>query len=581
MAKHAGIVSAGHALTADAARRMFAEGGNAFDAAAAALLASFVVEPCMSSPGGGVFATCRESNGAVRVLDAFCNTPQRWPGPEDEAHALDFRAVDIDFGQTTERFYAGWASVAVPGAMAALDALTAKGRLPKAVLAEPALEAARKGHAIDAFQAYDFILLEPILRLDPLAAAAFFERVPSESWPRSGPSARPSAGLKAGLETGLEAGLDAGLEAELETGLKAGLEDGLAAGQPMRAATAARGLRLKGEGEALRQPGLARFIEAWTLAEPDWFYRGEPARALADAMRENGGLLQAADLEAYQAVWRDPLRLELNGMELCTNPAPSAGGSMLCLSLALMEQAGEPGARGFAQSLAWALAETGALRRKADQHYWPPRPEDWAADLEAALERLQGEHIFEHPEGPGPAGGTTHFSILDAEGQAVALSSSNGEGSGTWMADWGLQWNNMLGEAALFPEGFHRGPLGQRVGSLMTPSLLIGPSFCMALGSGGAGRIPSALAAVAYRIAFLDESPDLAVEAPRMHWQDGVLEMEPGLDAGFLPPGSRSHVWTAPNMFFGGVHAAWQNGPQRHAIADARRHGHCARWDHE
>lgn len=530
---------------------MFAEGGNAFDAAAAALLASFVVEPCMSSPGGGVFAACLQAGAGVRILDAFCNTPLAWPrtGPQHEAgsgHAswseaagIDFRAIDIDFGQTTERFHAGWASIAVPGAMAALDQLSAKGVLPKSIQAEPALEAA-KGHAIDAFQAYDFELLEPILRLDPIGAAAFFQAsearcLPPIHAPYQAPIHAPSDGLPA--------------------------------------------LLLKGEGATLKLDALGGFLQAWAEEAPGWFYQGEPGQALIRAMSDHGGLLRSEDLKGYALQWRKPLVLEMNGQYLYTNPAPSAGGSMLCLALALMEQAGQAGPRGFANSLSWALAETAALRRKADRSYRAASAEDWASDLEAALKRLSGEHIFAQPEGPGPAGGTTHFSILDEAGNAVSLSASNGEGSGTWSKQWGIQWNNMLGEAALFPEGFLKGPNGQRVGSLMSPSLLMGPSLSMAFGTGGAGRIPSALAAVAYRIAFLGIAPDQAILAPRLHWQEGMLEMEPGLDLASLPAGSRSHTWTSNDMFFGGVNAVWQKGGLRQGKADPRRQGHCLRLD--
>lgn len=496
-----GVLAGGHAATLRAGRRALEAGGNAWDAAAAALLASFVAEPCMSSPGGGLLATVLEADGRALALDAFCATPRRWR-PEGER---DFRPVTVDFGSTTETFHAGWASVAVPGALAGLDALAGRGRLPRAELVAPALALAREGCAVDRFQAYDFRLLEGILRLDRAAAAPFF-----------GPDDRPL-----------------------------------------------------GEGRVQRLPGLADFLEAWSREGPGWWAAGEPGAALEALMRERGGQLDRADLRAYRVAWREPLRAAVHGWALHTAPAPSAGGSVLALTLALLEDTGEPGPAGFATALAGALREAHAARRD---------PAGMAPETRAALAALAGEHVFAGGGTP-PAGGTTHFSVLDEEGRCVALSVSNGEGSGCWLPGTQVQLNNMLGEAALFPAGFHRGPNGARVSSLMAPTVARRGAFRLALGSGGAGRIPSALAAVLYRVAALGTDPAEAVAAPRLHEQGGELHLEPGLPAGALPPGHRVRVWQGPDMFFGGVHAVWQDGPHRHAVADARRFGSTDRCD--
>ena len=127
------------------------------------------------------------------------------------------------------------------------------------------------------------------------------------------------------------------------------------------------------------------------------------------------------------------------------------------------------------------------------------------------------------------SGGTTHISVTDAAGNAASMSLSNGEGSGYFAPGTGVMLNNMLGEDDLHPEGFHASPPGQRVASMMSPSLLMRDGAVrLVLGSGGSKRIRTALVQVI--LDFIDFGMDVAdaVAAPRIHWDGEHLQLEPG-----------------------------------------------------
>jgi len=161
-------VAAGHPVTLAAAQSILDAGGNAFDAVAAALAASFAAEPLLSSPGGGGFLLARPAGEAPRILDFFTHTPlERLP----PGRAEDFREVHVDFGGARQAFQIGLGSVATPGAIAGIFATHRDlGRMPLAEVMEPAVAAAREGVPVTAMQAYVASVLEPIITATPGAA---------------------------------------------------------------------------------------------------------------------------------------------------------------------------------------------------------------------------------------------------------------------------------------------------------------------------------------------------------------------------------------------------------------------------
>jgi gamma-glutamyltranspeptidase/glutathione hydrolase len=172
-------------------------------------------------------------------------------------------------------------------------------------------------------------------------------------------------------------------------------------------------------------------------------------------------------------------------------------------------------------------------------------------------------------------GGTTHVSVSDAEGNVATMTTSNGEGCGWVIPGTGVIANNMMGEDDLHPGGFHATPAGERVSSMMAPSMVVdaGGEVRLALGSGGSKRIRTALLQVL--TASIDQEVPLgdAVDAPRLHWDGQRLHAEPGWsDDALAALEARWPVerWARRDLYFGGVHAV---EPGTTAAGDPRRGG--------
>jgi gamma-glutamyltranspeptidase/glutathione hydrolase len=169
---------------------------------------------------------------------------------------------------------------------------------------------------------------------------------------------------------------------------------------------------------------------------------------------------------------------------------------------------------------------------------------------------------------------TTNISVIDAEGNACVLTSSLGLCSGDWVPGFDLHLNSILGEKYL-----HRGELGpgDRMGSMMAPSIALdGDGFVLGIGSAGAARLRTAIVGVT--AAILDEGlePQAAVNRSRFHRQNGIVNVEPGVDETALAElesrGLEVRRWPELNYYFGGTSLVSRWGP----AADPRRSGHAA-----
>jgi gamma-glutamyltranspeptidase/glutathione hydrolase len=321
--------------------------------------------------------------------------------------------------------------------------------------------------------------------------------------------------------------------------------------------------RYLGEGDSYCNPDLAAFLE--TLAEEGdrAFYAGDLARRMVQQMQDGGGLLTAADLAAYRVIEREPLPIDYRGCRLLTNPPPSFGGSLLALSLRLLEA--QPVAElGFGSPahlalLAAVMQETD--RRRAEGYLSPT--DLGQPGLAESMARVRTA-----------SGGTTQISVCDAEGNAASMTISNGEGSGCFAPGTGIMLNNMMGEDDLHPEGFHVSPPGMRVASMMAPSLLLnGDRLRLALGSGGSKRIRTALLQVISNVIDFAMNPQVAVEAPRLHWDGERLQVEPGFNEATLNALAERwplNRWPTQDVYFGGVHVAASDGD---GAGDPRRGG--------
>jgi gamma-glutamyltranspeptidase/glutathione hydrolase len=287
-------------------------------------------------------------------------------------------------------------------------------------------------------------------------------------------------------------------------------------------------------GDALRQPELADALERLASDGAGPFYTGDIAAAIVDWVLERGGTLTTADLSAYVVADREPVRVGYRGREVLTNPPPSAGGILIAHAL-----------------------------RSLDSELGPPSIQR----LVDVMETTQAERTPEFLEGLadprfvsqflGRLGSTTHIAVLDRDGWACSVTCSNGSCSGIVVPGTGVHLNNMLGEQDLNPLGFHQHPPGRRLPSMMAPTVVLrGSEPELVLGSAGSNRIRSAILQTIVRV--IDERMPAreAVEAPRVHFEDGVVYAEPGVDTSPLEREGRAiSRFRARNLFFGGVQA--------------------------
>jgi gamma-glutamyltranspeptidase/glutathione hydrolase len=299
--------------------------------------------------------------------------------------------------------------------------------------------------------------------------------------------------------------------------------------------------RVQREGEVFRFPELADALERYAAEGPAPFYTGEIARAIAEWVGERGGTLGIEDLAAYEPVAREPVRARFQGRDVLTNPPPSSGGVLVALSLELLERRGDSGIAAVVS----AMAEANRARTEA---------------FHAGLYEEGYADRFLDPKRLDSLGSTTHITAVDGEGRCASVTCSNGTGSGMLVPATGVHVNNMLGEQDLNPLGFHALPAGRRMTSMMAPTVVLEDrELAAGLGSGGSNRIRSAVLQVILRLVADGLPVQEAVDAARIHFEDGVVQAEPGVDDGALEAlesaGYGVVRWRRPNLFFGGVHA--------------------------
>jgi gamma-glutamyltranspeptidase / glutathione hydrolase len=309
----------------------------------------------------------------------------------------------------------------------------------------------------------------------------------------------------------------------------------------------APGSRRLGDGDLFHFPELAEALERFAAEGAEPFYRGEVAATLSDHVVERGGTLGRADLAAYEAVERAPIRVPFRGTEVLTNPPPSSGGILIAFCLGLLERLGE---RSGPEQLVAAMGAANDARGE---------------EFAEALYEEGMETGFLDPAGLDLAvgdllGSTTHISVLDGDGMCASVTCSNGSGSGVLVPATGVILNNMLGEEDLNPLGFHRIAPGRRVPSMMAPTVVLRDGEIeLGLGSAGSNRIRSAIMQTIVWVVEDRMPAGAAVGAPRLHFEAGIVQAEPGIDEAAL---SRIEARGLPvlrrpkiNLFFGGVQA--------------------------
>jgi len=208
-------------------------------------------------------------------------------------------------------------------------------------------------------------------------------------------------------------------------------------------------------GDTLVNESMADFLAALPDDHGASFYSGDLARQIDREMKEGQGLLTFDDLASYKVIERRPLHTAYRGYTLLTGPPPSMGGTLISLSLALLEQQPQLREWGSAEHL---FRTTGLMQEvERLRNLGVSTPEQIQSFLRTGDFADSAERIRSFSRG------TTHISIADHEGNVASMTCSNGEGSGYFVPGTGIMLNNMMGEDDLHPEGFHSSPPGKRV----------------------------------------------------------------------------------------------------------------------
>jgi len=493
-----GAVVSGHALATETGLEVLRSGGNAADAAVATALALAVVFPEAGNLGGGGFAVVRfhdpDSGEMVTSLDFRETAP---------AGARRDMYLGPDGEPVREKSLVGPLAAGVPGSPTGLWELHRRfGRLPWQRVVAPAVRLAARGFVVDRH-------LHQVI-LDERELLARFPET-ARVW--------------------------------------------LPAGEPPPV------------GSVLRFPTLAATLEAYADHGPRAFTQGAVAEAVEAASRRHGGVLTAADLAGYEAHWREPVRFEAFGWQIASMDLPSSGGILLGQIFGVLERLDWPDKPRFGTARAHLLVETfrrayadrtllgdpgttAATARELLAADWLDRQarvlDPGRAADSRALERWGGE--VPAVATPEPSTDTTHLSVVDGDGNLVALTTTlNGLfGCGLWVPEAGFFLNNEMDDFAAKPGrpnlyGLVQGEAnavrpGKRMLSSMSPTVAWRAGAtpterpaAVALGGRGGSLIPTHTAQVLLNLVVDGDPLQQAINRPRLHhqWLPDVLVHEP------------------------------------------------------
>jgi gamma-glutamyltranspeptidase/glutathione hydrolase len=482
-ARHGIVVSAQHEAS-DAGLAILQAGGNAVDAAVAVGYALAVVDPCCGNIGGGGFMLIRRADGRAIVLDFRETAP---------AAARRDMYLDADGKPDRDRSLYGYLAAGVPGTVMGLDkALTEHGRLDRAKVMAPAIALARDGFVLDESDATILAGKASRLAANPDSAKVFL-RPDGNTWQA---------------------------------------------------------------GDRLVQADLARTLHRIAEKGPDAFYRGPIAEAVAAAAAANGGIMTAADFAAYTVPERAPIACSYRGYRVLSAPPPSSGGTILCEMLNLISGWDLAALPPRSPRVLHLMAE--AMRRAyrdrntelGDPAFVTNPTERLLSPGYADLLRAAIEPARATPSAALPGlvlvrekAETTHYSVVDADGNAVAVTYTlNGNfGAAVMAPGTGFLLNDEMDDFATAPGapnlfGLVQGEAnavapGKRPLSSMTPTIIEKDGKpVLVLGSPGGPRITTAVLETLTGIIDHGLSPADAVAARRFHhqWLPDTLYYERG-----------------------------------------------------
>jgi gamma-glutamyltranspeptidase/glutathione hydrolase len=493
-----GMVVSSSAPAAEAGSRILAAGGNAIDAAVATAFAVGVTQPWSAGIGGGAFILVRHADGTVEAVDA-----------RETAPAGATRDMFVAAGVAKHASRHGPLAVATPGMVRGLFEVHQKsGKLPWAQVLAPAIRLAGEGFVIGPRAA------RTIERMRRSLPAEIFPETTRIQFEGVGELAEP--------------------------------------------------------GDRLVQADLAKTLEGIAAKGPDAFYAGPVAKKIAAEVKRRGGVLREVDLHNYRAALREPISGQYRGTTVYSFPPPSSGGVALvemlntlsgydlkergagssaslhlvaeAMKLAFADRAAYLGDPDFVEIPVEELvskAYAAKLRAKIDPGRFTATP--WSFDCKGAVGEVKGPGL------PADDAGTTHLSVTDGAGNAVAITATINTpyGSGITVPGTGIVLNNEMDDFSVAPDtpnvyglidtrGANAVAPGKRPLSSMTPTILVkdGRPF-MVTGSPGGPRIITTVLLGILNVIDYGMNVQQAVSAPRFHhqWVPDKLFVEPATPA--------------------------------------------------
>ncbi len=520
VAAEKGMVASAHLLASRAGVEILKKGGNAVDAAVATAMALGVVEPYASGVGGGGFMLIYLAERKETVSIDY-----REAAPLKASPRMYF-SPDGEINWDEKRV--GPRSVAVPGTVAGLSlALSKYGTMDLKTVMGPAIELAEGGYPVNAVLRGMMATYGEKLSRFPEASRIFLKN-----------------------------------------------------GAPFNAGET---IRLKDLGQTYR-----------TLAErgADDFYRGEIAGAIEKEMMRSGGLITREDLEAYRPILREPVKGDYRGNQILSMAPPSSGGTHVIQLLNILEgfpmkELGQNSADSIeimAEAMKRVFSDRSTFMGDPDFVKVPVDKlvsKPYAAQIRKEMKTRAGTR----PARPTPgkeSDQTTHLSVADAKGNLVALTQTINAffASGVVVPGTGILLNNEMNDFDPNPGLPNSIEPGKRPVSSISPTLVLrsGKPF-LSIGMPGATRIISVLPQILVNLVDFGMNLQEAIDAPRVHYADGEIWMEPRVPAGvqreLADRGYKIELKKSFDLWFGGAQAVMidPGSGKIYGGADPRRDG--------
>ena len=477
-----GAVVSAHPLASKVGVEILKQGGNAIDAAIATQLALAVVYPNAGNIGGGGFMVARLKNGKLLALDYREMAP---------LHASRDMYLDDKGEAITDKSINGHLASGIPGTIAGLFASAKYGRLSFRQLIQPAIDVAEKGFVITKNEAASFNGLQQDLEKYNTVMPVF---VKQGTWK---------------------------------------------------------------EGDTLIQTDLANTLKRIRDKGKKGFYEGETARLVIEEMKRGGGIITPGDLKSYKAKFRDAHVFDYKGYKIVGMPMPSSGGVLVHQMLKMIENK-NIAAMGFETPASVQLMTEVERRAFADRgeymgdpdfyhvpvktlvsdEYLEQRMKDFVAGIAGSSKEIRAGVI---PQKESEE--TTHLSVIDKEGNAVAVTTTlnNSYGSKTVVAGAGFFMNDEMDDFSVKPGvpnmyGAIGGDAnaiipGKRMLSSMTPTIVLKEEKpFLVIGTPGGTTIPTSVFQTLVNILEFGMSTEDAVYKPKFHhqWLPDVLDVEKG-----------------------------------------------------